>query len=203
MQGQYEKSSGYFSKAIDLNKDFAFAYYYRGYAEFIMGKTAFALLDYKRANALKPDLFSFMQSLAICYAETGQHKAAIETLDRAAKLYPKNSIIFRYRSSYKAVIGDINGALEDYNMIISLDPDDANSYYYRSSLYYEIKDYTKALDDISKAIGLKTDQPSAYRKKGLYEYYLDRKDEACKDFHVASERGDTLSNTYIAKYCKK
>ena len=78
----------------------------------------------------------------------------IEILDEAAKINPKNPVIFNYRGVAKAGNKQYVEALKDYNLSIKLKFDYASAYVNRAATKFASKDKHGACEDLKKADSL-------------------------------------------------
>ena len=65
-----------------------------------------------------------------------------------------------------------------------------------------IGDFKGAIEDYNKAIEVNPDYTNAYYNRGIVKYTLGNTDEACLDWHKASELGLTEAGELIKQYCK-
>ncbi|MDP2042230.1 tetratricopeptide repeat protein, partial [Algoriphagus sp.] len=87
---------------------------------------------------------------------------ALNELDRAANLDPKNPYRYSSRAFLKDRLGDFNGAIEDYGKAIELDPEDAIAYNNRGLIEEKMGSIARAKKSFEKAddlIGYKS-QPT-------------------------------------------
>ena len=65
-----------------------------------------------------------------------------------------------------------------------------------------LKEYEGAIADYSKATETVPDFGYTYANRAMVEIKLNRKDDACKDFHKAVELGVQETEEEIEKYCQ-
>ena len=71
----------------------------------------------------------------------------------------------------------------------------------RGEIYYKIGEYQKCINDMNHAISIEENANSFYYR-GLAQYKLNKKNEACDDLSKAGELGQTEAYEAIRKYCQ-
>ncbi len=80
---------------------------------------------------------------------------AIESIDKAVGLNPKNPLAYSIRGTIRFSRKEYDLAIADLNEAIRLEPDQPSSgYYIRGAAWYMKKDYAKAIEDLDKALEL-------------------------------------------------
>lgn len=174
----YEKAIKDYTKAIELNLDFANAYYYRGLVWQNLNKNNKAIADFDKAIE--------------CYSKT------IKINSKDAELYLRRGNVWYNKMAF-------GKAIEDYDIAIKINSDFADAYYSRGLAWVAIngKDnekaiaYDKAIEDYTKAIKLKPnyayvyyyDRGNAWRAKKRYE-------KAIADYTKAIKKKSRFENAY-------
>ena len=83
---QHERAIEDYDKAIELNPEYAAAYYNRGNRYRDLGQHERAIEDYDSAIELGPELAEAYSNRGITYADLGQHEQAIENYDMILEL---------------------------------------------------------------------------------------------------------------------
>lgn len=78
-------------------------------------------------------------------------------------------------------------------------------YYYlnRANCYMKKNNLSKAIEDYNYLVNLKPDFLAGVTNRGICYFKLGKKDEACKDWKNAVDKGYGNANEYYSKYCKK
>ena len=87
-QGETQLAISDLNRAIQLNPDFADAYYNRGVLYAKQGESQLALSDYNRAIQLNPDYAGAYYNRGNLYAEQGESQLALSDLNRTIQLNP-------------------------------------------------------------------------------------------------------------------
>lgn len=219
-QEEWDKAIVEYSKAIELNPEFADAYAKRAVA--YNEKSDYyelAILDSEKAIELDP-LVKLDSSLARAYVKRGEYYAqfitgsyeddekdfdqAVADFTRAIELNPRLAEAYKGRADcYVDYIGEHLGetvsydkTIGDYNMAIALDPTNATYYISRAWAFDIAGDYDKALVDITKAIELDPTNAAYYRSRGLTYMDVSNYTKAIADFTKAIELEPEDNHSY-------
>jgi tetratricopeptide (TPR) repeat protein len=113
------------------------------------------------------------------YIDKKEYEKAIDFLDKAIVLYPKNSQLYGLRANSYVELNQYEKAVEDYTKAINLDSQRPYSYGLRGASYAELNQYEKAVEDYTKAINLYPQETLFYiaRAKAYKELKQDDKME--------------------------
>ena len=153
----YSSAEDYFTRAIGLDSNNAFAYYSRGMARIKMNKIQSAASD------------------LISASRKGLGSTNIMEIDSSAQ------IIFE-RGVYALSIGNYDSALIFIDAAINVNPNKSYYYYARGECYFSKNDFEESIKAYSLAIGLATNYPEAYYKRGLADLQLGKATDAIADF---------------------
>lgn len=129
MAGVYHEKSGDIKACIEVMKEVirkdaanSSAYNYLGYIYAERGENleeAEHLIQ--KAIELKPDDGFYLDSLGWVYFQKGNHKLALDYLDRALKIEPKEGVIMEHVADVKKAMGDNPGAVDFYKKALATD----------------------------------------------------------------------------------
>ncbi len=153
----YSNAENYFLRAIVLDSNNAYAYYYLGVARIKMNQIQGAAGDLVSAR------------------QKGLGSKDIMKIDSAAQL------IFE-RGSYYLSLGKYDSALIFIDASIQVNPNRSYYYYARGECYFSKKDPEESIKAYSLAIGLSANYPEAYYKRGLAKLQLGQTADAITDF---------------------
>ena len=89
--GDYKKAIEHYTKAIEIDPDFALAYNNRGVAYYNMGRYNEAIADYTKAIELDPEYAMAYNNRGVDYYYLGDIKNALADFKRACDLGYKNA----------------------------------------------------------------------------------------------------------------
>jgi len=140
-----------YSKAIEINSEYAVAYVNRGIAYKNKGNHKKAIEDYTKAIELKPEYAVAYNYRANSYYYLGFYEEAIKNYSKAIKLKPDYSDAFNSRASVYAFLKNYEEAIRDYTKAIELNPSDPVFYKNRAKVYEKLGMKKQALKDIKIA----------------------------------------------------
>jgi tetratricopeptide (TPR) repeat protein len=153
----YSGAEVYFTRAIALDSNNAFAYYDRGMARIKMNKI----------QSAAGDLISARQK--------GFGSTNIMKIDSSAQ------VIFEH-GVYDLDIGNYDSALIFIDAAISVNPNKSYYYYARGECYFSKNDFGESIKAYSLAIGLSVNYPEAYYNRGMANLQLGKATDAIADF---------------------
>ncbi|MBI5969614.1 MAG: DUF167 domain-containing protein [Deltaproteobacteria bacterium] len=185
-----------YTKAIEFNSEFAYAYNNRGLALSEKGRFEDALKDFSKAIALKGDFAFAYNNRGLAYADTAQYALAIEDYNKAITLHPKDADTFNNRGIVWLNKNEYGKALVDFDKAVELNPEGALVYINRGNAHKGLLKYDKAIADFNKAVELRPDVPAAYINRGVARAYKKDFDAALKDFDKAIELDKNNADAY-------
>lgn len=120
-QGQYEQAIAYFTEAIALNPDYAWAIAHRGETYGLMKRYAEALEDFNRAVELNPTAWNYAHRGAV-YRKLYRYEEALGDFSQAIALEPNYAWAIAYRCQVYGLSYRYEDALEDFDRAITLNP---------------------------------------------------------------------------------
>lgn len=186
-----------FSKVLEVEKNFANAYYNRGFANERLKKTNDAINDYSQAIFYEPNFAVAYLSRAFLYDQQEIYYKAVEDFTNAINKAPSIGGIYYFRGNEFIKLGKYNEAITDFNEFIKLyDRLINNQSYgdYRHNFFNlqgnegVIADYVDFIPHFSDAM--------AYRDRGLAFTKLQKYSEALKDFNLSISKNYLDESTY-------
>jgi tetratricopeptide (TPR) repeat protein len=175
----------FYSEAIRLKPDYAYAFINRGAALRDKGDIEGALQDYNEAIRLKPDYDNAFHNRGIARNAKGDIEGALQDCNEAIRLKPDFADAFINRGVALRAKGDIEGALQDYNEAIRLKPDYALAFNNRGIARNAKGDIEGALQDCNEAIRLKPDFADAFINRGVARHTKGDIEGALQDYNEA------------------
>lgn len=168
----YKEAIDFYSKAIDLRKNFASDYNNRGCAYHANKEYILAVEDFDKAIELDANFSNAYNNRGLAYLDIKDYNKALEDFNKAIELDSNGSEFFNNRGCLFYELDKYDQAIEDFDKSINMTPS-ASSYRYRGNAYYNKKEYERAISDLSKAIQLDykykdayLDRAKTYRKIG-------------------------------------
>ena len=156
-----------YTKAIELNPDYATAYYNRGIAHSDLKEYQQAIADYTESIRLKnPELWVPYNGRGIAHSDLKEYQKAIADYSKAIELNPDYATAYYNRGIAHSDLKEYQKAIADYSKVIELNPDYANAYYNRGNTHKSLKDNQAVVNDYKKAANL-------YKQQGKTDDYQD------------------------------
>jgi tetratricopeptide (TPR) repeat protein len=96
---------------------------------------------------------------------------------------------------------DKRSAEKDINNAIRLNPDLPGIFVIRGTMRIESQNYLQSITDFDEALKRDRNDMSALFNRGIANYNLGMKDNACKDWQRATDLGHFKAVKYISRYC--
>jgi predicted TPR repeat methyltransferase len=118
-------------------------------------------------------------------AQRKNPSAAIELIDRAIKIQPKNEAFFSNRGNVLYQLKRFDDAIASYDRALAIKPDYALVLNNRGLVLGELKRFEDALESIDKALAIKPDYALALNNRGLVLRELKRFEDALESIDKA------------------
>jgi tetratricopeptide (TPR) repeat protein len=192
-----------FSKAIQLNPKYRYAYFMRAYVYEQVQEFQKSLADYNQAITVDPRYSLAYDNRAVLKSsKLNDTQGALADFNQAISLNPKNSSSYYNRATLKYTkLNDVRGALADFNQAISLNPKNSEAYDNRGTLKYtKLNDVRGALADFNQAISLNPKNSEAYNNRGfLKKNKLNDMQGALDDYNQAIQISPKDSKAYYSR----
>ena len=165
-KGYFEKDPKlkieYYSKAIELEKNYCDAYNNRGQVYSQLEDFEHALNDYNQAINCNPKFFQAFNNRAVLYGKLGLYLRAIEDYNKAILLNPNDASYFFNRGIDKFHLKKHLDALKDFDKSIYLDSSFYWAYDMKGVVYDALENYPLALINYKKALDLAPNELKLY-----------------------------------------
>lgn len=149
-----------------------------------------AITNYLKASKLDEAALTYSR-ISSCYEDMGEWASAIEYMDKAIALDPKDTDYILYKANIYYEAGQIQTAIEVMDQYIEVVPDYAGGYYCRGWFKDNIKDIDGAIEDYTTSITLDSDYPYAIMSRGNMYLLKGENELAKKDFEMVVQK-DTI-----------
>ena len=133
----------------------------------------------------------------------GEHKKAIEYLDKVIFYNGDSFSLYHNRGLSKLELCLYEEAVKDFDIVINKNPNHFNAYYYRGSCKRYLKNYDEAIKDIDKAIDIIPDNAEFYSERASSYEYLNKYKESIEDYSKAIELKNNDWFLYILRAKEK
>ena len=142
-----------------------------------------AITHYKKALKLDEDAIT-CQCISSCYQDMGNWSSAIEFIDKAIALDPKDDELIQYKADIYYEAGEIETAISIIDEYIERRPDYSLGYYRRGWFKDNIQDIDGAIEDYTTSIVLDGEYSYPFLSRGRMYWLKGEKDLAMKDFET-------------------
>ncbi|GJL64663.1 MAG: hypothetical protein NPIRA04_33170 [Nitrospirales bacterium] len=156
--GDDEKALEAYSRAIELEPDFAEAYAFRGQLHVIMGHFRDGIFDLDKMIALDPSASSY-RLRADVKATNGYYEEAIRDYNKLLELDPNSAAVYNNRGTAYGENKGYKNAISDITHAIQLAPNEPDYYLNRGKFKMLLGDYDSAMIDVTNCIRLSGGNP--------------------------------------------
>lgn len=152
-EGKIADAERYYSRAIQLNAQYADPYTNRGNIYAAQGKSEAALKDFNNAIKIKPNHADALFNRANEFIKIGDFNTALEDLNASIAIKPQpdaltnRGLIYIQTKKWEQAMDDLNASLK-------LNPKNAQAFYLRALVKYQTVDATAGCDDFQQAANL-------------------------------------------------
>ncbi len=198
-RGKQAKAIESYTKALELNQQFAPAYNNRGTAYIDSKQYDLAIDDFDKAIEIDAKLSAAYFNRAIAYRHKGELERAMEDLDNAIVLDPGFAKAYSDRGNLHLDDGKYNRAMQDYNKALSLDPNEPKAYLNRGNAFLHLEEYEKAIDDYDYAITLAPNYAEAYCNRASAFVEMGEFSSAIEDCNKTLDLGFERGRVYYLR----
>jgi len=170
-----------FEKAVELDPDFAMAYYYLGATNNFLQNIEARAAAFKRAKALSLKTTEkerlFIEAWYANFIERDREKFG-RILQQLVDKFPKEKIAFHDLGVYYYGRGDLDKALKEFNKALELDPNYGEAHNYLEGIYDRLGDFTKAIEHAKKYVELNPGEPNPLDTLAATYFWMGNLDEA-------------------------
>jgi tetratricopeptide (TPR) repeat protein len=177
-------------------------YFNIGNARMIREEYASAADAFSKAIALNPDFTEAYFNRGLCYLKTRKQKKAVDDFVEVIRLEHDETRGYVYLAKAKTELGDFKGALliTEYALISA--PKSSAINFQRGEAEFNLGNFQAALNNYDCAIEFDANMHDAWYKKGITNYMLGKKSEACENLRTAISLGNKEAFNVLRIYCR-
>jgi len=182
------------------------------------GEAEEMVAGYLERHPLDPDALKFAPGF---YDRIGKLDKASAVANTAFEHFPRDSVVRRqktyidrkvvislYKESFDQALEAFRGkrhqeAIRLFSDILAQKPDYLEAREYRAFSYYNLRDYKKSNEDLQYLMEQGLVRPNLLNLLGVNAYSMGNKEEACRYFREAMEKGDKDGTTNYNRFCKQ
>lgn len=149
----YDGADSVFSKVIEYYPNFDNAYLGRAMVRLEKADTVQALADVEKALEINSNAFNgYLIRSEIALKHENDRKKALDNIDQAVKLKPKEANLYINRAYLRYINDDYFGSMADYTYALQLEPLNKTALFNRALLRTEVSDFDNALSDYNQIL---------------------------------------------------
>jgi protein O-GlcNAc transferase len=195
--GDPEQAIELYARAIDLDPQFAPAYYKRGNLLKDRNQMEAALASYERAIALDSGYANAYCNRGVVMERLNRLEEARDSYDQAIILNPSDALACYNRGSVLRALKKPEEALASYDQAIAIEPNYAEAHCNRGILLMELKQWDAALASFNRGIEIEPTFSQAYYNRGVLLHRSRQSDAALASYNHAIE----INPRYAEAYC--
>jgi len=186
-KNEYNKAIKSYDKALKLNPDDFYAWYYKGNAFYKLNQYNEAIKCFNKASELNPDYLYAWYYKGNTLINLKEYEEAIKCYNKALELDPDYLYAWYYKGYAFYKLNQYEKAIKYYNTALKLNPDYLYAWFYKGNALINLKEYEEAIKCYSTALELNPDYVYAWYYKGNAFYKLNHYEEAIKCYNKALE----------------
>ncbi|MYA68721.1 tetratricopeptide repeat protein [Candidatus Poribacteria bacterium] len=163
-KGDFDGAITDYTRAIELDPEYAEAYNYRGFAHLNNGDIDKAIADYVKATDIDQELTEAYKDRATAYLANSDFDKAIADYTKAIQLDPDDTNIYNYRGFAYFRNSEVDKAIDDLSIAIQLKPDSAGAYYTRGIVQLSLQNWEEAKTDLKTAANNQLDVATEFQQ---------------------------------------
>ncbi len=201
-RGDLQSARKAFTRAVELDEDFAIGWYNLGQTERNLGDLQAAEKHLNKAIELEKNLTKAYFERTIVKKKLGKKEEALKDYNTILELEGQNYMeAVVNRGLTKKMMGDFAGAMSDLDRAIEEFPFKAELRKNRGNIQLLLGRPRKAIDDYSKAIQLEGNYAEAYHNRAIAFLIIYDKISACSDFEQSIELGFETAKELKKYFC--
>jgi len=190
-----------FEKAVELDPDFATAYFYLAYAHRWLGNIEARNEAIEKAKALSHKATDkerlFIEASHARYIERNQEKR-ISIVQEIAKKYPKEKRAYYFLALFYRDEGNYDKAIEEFNKVLELDPNSGEVHNGLGYIYLLKGNFEKSIEHLKKYASLNPEDANPLDSMADAYFQMGRLDEAIAKYKEALE----IKPDFLISYLK-
>jgi tetratricopeptide (TPR) repeat protein len=199
VNGQYSQAVIQCSKAIEIEPNYGYAYFIRGFAYSSLKQYDLAIADYTKDIELIPISTRSYINRGLSFMKLKRYDLAIEDFNRSIEINPNEPQPYLNRGLVYIVQGKYDLAVSDCGKAVEIEEKYWNGYLCLGLAYTGQEKYDLAVTNMSKAIELKPDDSFLLLSRGTNYAKQKKYDLAIADLTNAIKIEPNSSNAYTER----
>lgn len=196
-EGNYKLAISYAKLAIKYDPSKSSCWNSLGLAYMGIDDDQNAVIAFEKALSIDRNETLYLNNLSMALLNCGRKKEAMEKLNLALKLEPKNPFLLQKRACIYRETGKLNEALADISKVIAQHLHTiAQDYITRAGIYIELKRYDEAVTDAKTAISLKKKFSNGYYVLARAQFLKGNYREAIANCDIAIAESKDINQAF-------
>jgi tetratricopeptide (TPR) repeat protein len=199
MMADKEKAIQLFSQSLELDPSFAPALFYRGMAQFKLGRYEEAIKDFDKLYNLDSSSAIIHAYKGFAYRQLGREEESLQAFNRYVKSRDSlNSLDYKLIGKAQLKTGDIDGAITNFEQALKKTTGESEYFYLFRALYANAS-YEEALVQINNAIDLNNNFYGYFINRGNTQLMLGKFNDALTDYDYALQLEPGVPDSYFLR----
>ena len=186
-KSEYEKALKAYDKAIELDPNYAMAWFNKGTALGKLSRHEKALKAYDKAIELDPNYAMAWFNKGTALGKLSRHEKSLKAFDKAIELGPNYAMAWCNKGAALGKLSRHEDAMKAFDKAIELDPNYAMTWVNKGNALIKLSRHEDALKACDKAIELDPNFGGAWYNRACSHSLLGKKGEALSDLKRAIE----------------
>lgn len=179
---EYDAAIRDYTKAVQINPNYAEAFNARGFIYDSQGKFEEAIKDFSSAIKADPTLADAYNNRGYSYNQTKEYDLAIQDFNKAIQYDSKFAAAYNNRGSAKHNLKEYESAIKDFTKAIALDNSESEYYDNRGTSNYDFGELEAALKDYNKALQLRPNWSQVFYNRGSVYFAMEKYEKAIAEY---------------------
>lgn len=196
---RYEDALNVYRQAINLNPNYAQAWYGQGKTLARLQKYSEALTAYEQAIQILPDYVEAWSGRGFVLKDLGRYQEAIAAFDKSLQLNEQAPDIWNAKGEVFSLLKQYDNAINAYNQALELKSDDYVVWYNKGLALQRLKQYEEAITSHNKAVEIKPNYVGAWYNLGNSLVNLRRYEAAIQAYDQAVKYNPNYAAAWLSK----
>jgi tetratricopeptide (TPR) repeat protein len=197
MQGDLKSAEVQFTRAIELNENYADAYAQRGWVKWFSNRPGPALQDYNIAISLKPEVMTTKNLRNIFRALFEDYNEVINDFDYTITIDTSEYKAYNGKEFVELIAGDPFEKLDEYELKLNSDPENYQLMIRTALAEFYVHNYGNAIDLCRRAIEINPSVQWAFFVRGNAYAMINELNQSLKDYYSFERIDNSFPVLYL------
>jgi tetratricopeptide (TPR) repeat protein len=183
MQGDLQSAENQFTRAIELNENYADAYAQRGWVKWFLNRPGPALQDYNIAISIKPEILATRNLRNIFRALFEDYNEVIDDFNYTITIDTSEYKAYNGKEFVELVAGDPFKKRDEYTLELNNDPDNFQLMTRKGLAEFYLHNYGNTIELCTRAIEVNPNSQWAFFLRGNAYAMINELSKSLKDYY--------------------